>query len=331
MPIGYRTMEPRDAAACAEVIARHPILGPRYGGAIQHLAPAWLKLIGSDGFVAAVFEERQGAKSTILGAGIAAFVTDDFIRELKAAPHFWMGAELAARVCRNQSPLLSDEEVRKANSLGGLNVAVWQRGVLPEDSTHGEISNTIMAAFVELHRGFLIKDLVVQAETVQHVGMCRGTGVGFWNAREAAYRGFPSTPPEKIIREPHVIGMSRELAVNSPGAWASSLFLYKPPQLGFSRSEQRLIAHALAGQTDEQLAKELCVSLAAVRKAWRAIYMRVNSHLPELIAATSGRGEQASQRGKQKKHQLLAYLREHPEELRPVSRKLLRQNSIRLD
>ena len=32
-------------------------------------------------------------------------------------------------------------------------------------------------------------------------------------------------------------------------------------------------------------------------------------------------------RGKQKKQRLLAYLREHPEELRPVSRKLLQQEA----
>ena len=37
------------------------------------------------------------------------------------------------------------------------------------------------------------------------------------------------------------------------------------------------------------------------------------------MAAGDGTGE----RGKEKKHHLLAYLHKHPEELRPVSRKLL--------
>jgi hypothetical protein len=36
-----------------------------------------------------------------------------------------------------------------------------------------------------------------------------------------------------------------------------------------------------------------------------------------------------SERGKEKKHRLLGYLREHAEELRPVSRKLLQQAAAR--
>src|SRR5579863_6236034 len=104
MPVRYRPMEPRDARACAAVIARHPVLAPRYGKTIEYLTPAWLKLLGSDGFIAAVFEEQQGSKTTVLGAGIAVFVTDEFICELKAAP-FWMGPELAARVLQGKSPL----------------------------------------------------------------------------------------------------------------------------------------------------------------------------------------------------------------------------------
>jgi hypothetical protein len=36
-----------------------------------------------------------------------------------------------------------------------------------------------------------------------------------------------------------------------------------------------------------------------------------------------------SERGKEKKHRLLAYLRDHLEELRPISRKVRRQQGVR--
>jgi hypothetical protein len=50
-----------------------------------------------------------------------------------------------------------------------------------------------------------------------------------------------------------------------------------------------------------------------------------------LIPTNSLHDSFACQRGKQKKQRLLAYLREHPEELRPVSRKLRGYSTARVD
>ena len=66
----------------------------------------------------------------------------------------------------------------------------------------------------------------------------------------------------------------------------------------------------------------LGVSLSAVKKTWASVYLRVQSRKPpdvriELDANING------DRGKEKKQKLLAYLREHPEELRPYSLRLL--------
>jgi len=59
------------------------------------------------------------------------------------------------------------------------------------------------------------------------------------------------------------------------------------------------------------------------------IYERVAACRPELAPTNSPSEEWTQDRGKQKKQRLLAYLREHPEELRPVSRKLLEQEAAR--
>jgi hypothetical protein len=56
---------------------------------------------------------------------------------------------------------------------------------------------------------------------------------------------------------------------------------------------------------------------------WVSIYQRVEDCLPELIGDPLRSDLPASGRGREKRRRLLAYLREHPEELRPVSRKLL--------
>ncbi len=124
---------------------------------------------------------------------------------------------------------------------------------------------------------------------------------------------------------PHLIVITRESALQRVGAWSSSIFFYTKPKIGFARGEQRLLSEALRGLTDEELCKELDVSLSAVKKGWRSIYSRVErSGLGILPSLSDERGHNPD-RGKGKKHRLLAYIREHPEELRPVSIKLLGQ------
>jgi hypothetical protein len=330
MSIRYRPMRPNDARDCAEVTAAHPVLRARYGDAIRHLSSAWLKLLGSDAFTAVVFEELEGAKRAVLGAGIAVFVTDDFIRELKGHPSLWFGPELAIRIARGESPLLTDRQVREANSSGGLNLVCWQPGVLPENLLRGEVSALIMTSFVELFRGFLLKESFAQAETLDHAEALRLTGALLWNASEGSHGGFSGVSPAELIKEPHLIGMTRELADKNGGSWAASMFLYQPPQFGFSRSEQRLLLFALNGGTDQELSDELGISLFTVKKTWRAIYERVATCRPELIPFNSAPENGTSERGREKKQRLIAYLREHLEELRPVTRKLLEQNAARV-
>ena len=118
-------------------------------------------------------------------------------------------------------------------------------------------------------------------------------------------------------------GDLRDLAFSHSASWVGSFFLYAPPQFGFSRSEQRLLSSALGGGTDDELSDDLGISLAAVKKTWRMIYERVAACQSSLVPTKSQSEEWTQDRGKQKKQRLLSYLREHPEELRPVSRKLL--------
>ena len=61
-------------------------------------------------------------------------------------------------------------------------------------------------------------------------------------------------------------------------------------------------------------------SLPAIKKMWISIYRRVEDCLPELIPDPLRSDIPATGRGREKRRHLLAYLREHPEELRPVSR-----------
>jgi hypothetical protein len=96
------------------------------------------------------------------------------------------------------------------------------------------------------------------------------------------------------------------------------VFVFRPPIACFRPSEQRLLQAALRGLTDEELADELGVSLSFVKKAWQAIYERAIGRIPELFPIGFPQ-ELEGERGKGKKQRLLSYVRNHLEELRPVS------------
>jgi DNA-binding NarL/FixJ family response regulator len=314
-------MQPNDVRACAEIVAMHPVVGPRYGDTIADLRPAWLKLLGQKAFRPVVFEDGQGLDRRIIGCGIATFVSDDFMSTLKKPPFFWAGPELVRRVIGGRSPLLSDKQVREANYDGGLNLLVWESTVRAEDSSRKDVIQALFAAFAENYRGFRLKELISHSVTAEQLeGMLQSGGMHV-NA-DGRYADGVKKPLPEVVAEPHYFGITRDLALRRFGTWIGLLFAYEAPRFRFRPSEQQLLSAALRGGTDEELADELGISLSAVKKTWRLIYDRVaacnagidlNGHDPVPTVS------EVSERGKEKKRRLLAYLRDHLEELRPAA------------
>jgi hypothetical protein len=325
MGVRYRLMNPKDVGKCVEGIAGHPVLGARYGSLIEQVPSAIHSALGRDSLGTAVFEEFHGATTRFLGVGLAVLVSDDFLQELKTTPFFWLGPELVQRITRGDSPLLSDAAVRDANSTVGLNLVVWHNTVHPEDMRRAEMVTPMMTAFEELWRGFRLREVMAQADCLEQLYAMHNAGGLYFNQPENYYGSFPSVNVLDFGSEPRNTGMSRDQAFRHGGSWLGSLFLYAPPQFCFNRSEQRLLSSAIRGGTDEDLSDQMGISLFAIKKAWRVIYDRVTASQPELIPSNEQADALIQDRGKQKKQRLLSYLRKHPEELRPVSRKLLQK------
>ena len=329
MAVRYRPMRLRDIPECARIVASHPKLGPRYGTEIANLSAFWRRLFANEWyFTNAVFEEGEGGSVRVLGVGLCVFVSDDFLQEAKNPPSFWFGPEITRRVTRGHSPLLTEKQVAEANSRQGLNLLVLQTGLNPEYFTRPEATAVNATAFVEGQRGYRLKEISAQGETPEHLVAMLNFGALLFSYTEGCYLDSPIQNLERISVEPHLAGLTREAATRRKGSWLGSLFVYQPPRLGFSRGEQQLLFAAMGGKTDEELSDLLGVSLYTVKKVWRAVYTRVGDNLPELIPNQLSKEELPQvDRGKEKKRRLLAYLREHPEELRPISRKLLQARS----
>ena len=323
MPLQWRPMKPNDVAGCAEIIASHPVISPRYGPVIKYLSRAWLQLLDSEAMTTAVFEELEKGRVTLAGVGVGVFVHDEFVRELKARRQFWFGPELATRVLNGNSPVLSDKEVREANSGEGLNELVWETLPRLSFAQRTEIYHLMGAAYIEIHRGFRLKEMITsQAESPQRLQWALDAGGLCWDPKAARYVKSLKVDVAEFARDPHIVGITRELEFARPGSWVGSLFDYHPPRFWFSAGEQRLLIQCISHRTETNavLAKELGVSLPTVKKMWLSIYDRVAEHAPELMAGDA-ESSVDGKRGKEKRRHLLAYLQEHPEELRPVVRR----------
>jgi hypothetical protein len=324
MSLRHRPMRPKDVRECVRILAAHPILGPRYAEILEELPQVFLSLLGREGFQVTVFEEFHGDSHRILGGGTACFVGDEFMREPKTPPFFWGAPEIVRRLRRGDSPILSDKEVRQANSQRGLNLYVWHTGLSPEDLGRADVMHLAVSTFIEVHRGYQLKELLEQAETWEQFCGMRAAGGHFVRPSDGQYAEYLDAVEADVAKTPLMAGLTRELIQGYCGAsWVSTLFKYEPPRLGLARSEQTLLQAALHGGTDEELSHELGISLSAVKKGWRTVYDRAAARLPELIRSETTTAAWKQERGTEKKQRVIAYLREHPEELRPISRKLL--------
>lgn len=302
-----------------EMIAEHPVIGPRYGPALDDLRQAWLELVGSEAMKSLVLEHEEGGRSRVIFVGVSVCVQDQFVQELKTG-RFWCGPELANRVRRKQSPLLTDQEVREANSFGGMNLVTWIGHFRPEFEAQSELHRRQMEVFIDLHRGYRWKEIIASGmENADRLIWTLNSGGMLWDREKGAYIAELKQDPEEIIKAPHVVGVTRDLDRARPGSWVGGLFDYDPPRMGFSPREQQLLTLALEGLTDEALCRELNVSLTTIKKAWLSVYAKVSASSEGLIS--SGETGHEIHRGKEKRRSLLAYLRRHPEELRPFKRK----------
>lgn len=321
MSVRYRSLVKEDVPSLVAQVAAHPVLGVRYGESIVDFGDAVARTLDRNYEIACAFEEVAGPRTRFLGAGLAAFVTPEFLRHVKTTPGLWVGPELVNRILRGPNPLLSDREVRDGNSTRDLNLVGWHFTIHPNDLNRPEVGVVVTDAFFATFIGFQITEMLSQADCLEHLQGSRNLGCQYFDPLVGRYGDFPEVNQPNFGDEPHNFGLERHSAYTLGVMW--SLLCCPAPLIGFNSSEQRMLRTALEGGTDEDVAKRLNVSLTAVKKRWRGVYDVVEARLPHLFANRPSQEIMMRERGKERRRGLLSYLRDHPEELRPVSRKLL--------
>jgi len=106
-----------------------------------------------------------------------------------------------------------------------------------------------------------------------------------------------------------------EAVVNVPGSSIGHIFNHHPPLFRLSSSQRRLLWLSLFDDNDDALEERLGVSMHGLKKLWRGIYERVQDQQPDFFGDAAD--DDDGKRGREKRRQVLAYVRQRPEELRP--------------
>src|ERR1700723_208217 len=118
--------------------------------------------------------------------------------------------------------------------------------------------------YIQIHRGFRLKEMITsQAESQERLQWAIDAGGLYWDPKSVRYVKSLKNGPEQFVKNPHIVGITRELEFGRPGSWVGTLFDYQQPRFYFSAGEQRMLSRAISDPTgtNPALAKILDVSL----------------------------------------------------------------------
>jgi DNA-binding CsgD family transcriptional regulator len=175
------------------------------------------------------------------------------------------------------------------------------------------------AGFRLAHGGYRVRRLLQEAHGPREVAMLTGAGLRLKSDYADYFAGHcVEAPPEG--ERPALMGLyADDPESRTLGTAAAAVFRRGEPRFFFSPAEQRVLARAVLDESDDEIARELGLSLAAVKKIWRRAYERVTDEASDVLDVDA-RGP-GSTRGKEKRRKLVRYLRYQLHELRPITRR----------
>jgi len=314
----HRTLTPECATPVADWLSAEYRISAQL---VRRLADLIGYLVGN-GFIKGVLIEAvssSGSGIELSGLGLSGFLEPALMDFYCATPLAFVYIDLLERAARGERALLGIPDIAKANSGGGLDMVVhyMQRGWDLADAKWHAVGVLGHQTYVHHHRGYHLRRIMQED----------------WSSnreiyQSAGYRELATIPvkPASLPVGAAVLAPSRtvffaersEVTTRAPGSTVSYVFNYRPPRCFFTFAEQRLLILALEGQTDQDLAANLSISLSSVKNAWRGIYQKVQ--LEAAFVLPQGEEGDDGKRGPEKRRRVLSFVEEQPQELRPHAR-----------
>lgn len=311
----YRPIFRRDLAECFELLP--PWLGLDDDLA-RELPALWERLVEEPSMVSGVLEDLAlPLGSRIQAWGATMIIPEALVQtlELEREPRAFVTRDIYAALRSGRFQPMSDREIGIANAQGTLTMIILHFSQRDYDMSSPYVHSVIATAndaFRAFHDGYNMKAIYYETGLISHLIPASS---GFEARRYSDQEQIANLPAE---RRPALYGLTREQALSRlPGAPARNAFEHQPPLFRFSASQRRLLWHALFDDSDDALLPLLGVSVHGLKKLWRGIYERIEDRMPEFFGSSAG--DDDGKRGPEKRRQVLAYVRQRPEELRPWS------------
>jgi hypothetical protein len=298
----WRQAREADLQECLNIEPRH--LGDEIVGRERAIA-IWNDLVPSCSFNSCVIESAS-LPGQILGFGASVFVTADFATREIEDPKPGLNSRILAGIANGESVIRPEADLYNTGVDDALDVAIlsgiWVDGILSPEQLN-EVQMLLAFSFVELHLGYRLNRLFM--EDVSEAQHDYHSSSGVWRTMQRY------TDCGRAL-----VALTRRDAFSVSGSIAASMFQYQEPILDLRDREKRLLAGALTHRSDRELAASMNLSPATIKKRWQALFEQIAEVRPGWLAVDGGEGERQS-RGPQKRHRILAYVRSHPQELRP--------------
>lgn len=314
-----RHVKPGDCAALAKWMSEEL----PFPGKLARALPALLEQLVADETLrgSAVEDCRDGAPPQLMAFGLSSFLHDALVQEYLGQPFPHLEIVLLERVWKGAAGqgFLGHEAVAAANAGCGATLfpLMWlQRSNDPSDEDARQLLHLCQQVFLATHSGYRINRILKEA--------CESRADAFRRAgfREAHVLRAGTRLPfsRQTLNRDHIVFVASRTDYEKgwPGAVLDPLFMYRQPKCAFTRAEQRVLQRAEQDLTDAEIAQDLGIAVTAVSMRWRSIYARVAARVPGVLGADGPSGAEAA-RGAEKRRRVVAYVRQHPEELRPFA------------
>ena len=256
---------------------------------------------------------RRGVR--VIAVGGAAFVDPSFARSEREHPAPGLTERVLCAAFGPPGVVLTARQIADSRS-EGLTVAVILHNWFEDEpeSSQKEIRQCLLTSFLDDLSGYHLSELIAEGFAERDGQWALNGGFRVRSTYEEWYANRAEPRPRRML-----VGITREEALEAESSLLSLMFRYQPPRFGFTASQRKFLAYAVQLKTDAEIADHFGVSLSAVKKSWAAIFEKVGDLLPTDASETASDSfdDRAGIRGAQKRHRLLSYLRNHPEEFRP--------------
>ena len=319
-----RTINAGDAPEAAGFIQRCYSFADQLGRSLPDLLGRLISEETLNGVVVEYIRD-DGLKPEIAAFGLSGFISDACANEYLASPSPHFEFTLLDRALKQEPAFLSYEEIAEANAGEGVTLfpLLWlQNSSDPADPEAYILLGLGQKSFWSSHRGYRLSRILKEMPADMAEAFLRG---GFrQHCRFSAGAPLGAFPDVALEQDRIMFTVTRaEVEANWPGSIVAQLFAHQSPRCGFTRAEQQVLIRAADGLTDAKIASVLGVTPAAVSLRWRSIYARLLESVPVVLRLDD---DSNGARGQEKRRTVIAFINEHPEELRPYPRRSRRQN-----